>query len=730
MKASRLAIPVALLASLAITACGGDDGGTTGPTGPSTIALSPTSATLNYLGQSRGFRATVRDAAGQTVDTQVSWTSSDPAVFTVDASGTVTAVANGSGQLEASAAGVSATAAVTVEQRPSVLLVVSGGDQEGTAGSALPDPIVVQVADQGGAGVSGVVVSFAPGEGGGSVTPQNSVSDADGRASTEWTLGDARFGSQSLRVSIELGAATVVNARAVPETPIPDLAIEGRLRLSRTDPTTLETVDLSLQVANLGNAATPAVFPLTLSVDGAPVETFEIEELATEQRVSLTYTLGPLEAGTREISVALDVADEIEEWTEDNNAASVTADVAEQAVIAVGESGEVWSGTVSGDEGDLLLFQLDVAETINEVLTIRLEGGSGDADLFLHYEERPSDILDYQCISGSPTTAEICQTAPTRAGVYHVAVDAYEDFGPTTMTVTVGGEPLEPYNIDLVFVSRGTSSQDKVMEDAAKVWESVLAAGVTDIDFSEDPEDAGVCGTGSPAIGDVVDDIRIFVIIDSIDGRGNVLGQSTPCHVRINNILDRVFTVITGYIELDEADVAVLEDQGTLAATMVHEIAHVLGFGTIWDSHGLLINPSYPSNPDADVHFNGPLAIAAFDAAGGSDYAGGGKVPLHSGGRPGVADGHWRHSVFGNELMTPYISSEGSVLSLITIESFADVGYAVNLDAAESYRLPGSAAAAAARMKGHVVDLSGDIVRAPIRMVDYKGRAAGVIHRR
>ena len=730
MKACRLGIPVALVASLAITACGGDDGEPTGPTGPPTISLSPTSAELTYIGQTRGFRATVRDASGQNLDTQVSWTSSDPAVFTVDASGTVTAVGNGSGQLEASASGATATAAVTVEQRPSVLLVESGGDQEGTAGATLPNPIVVRVTDQGGAGVPGVVVSFSPDEGGGSVNPQNAASDADGRVSTEWTLGDAFFGSQSLRVSIQQGAATVVRARAVPETPIPDLAIEGRLRLSRTDPTDLETLDVALQVANLGNAPTPAVFPLTLTVDGEPVETFEIEELAEEERVSLTYTLGPLVAGAREISVLLDAADEIEEWTEDNNSASVTAEVSEQRIIPVEGSGEVWSGRISGDEGDVLLFRLDVAETMNEVLTITLEGGSGDADLFLHYTERPSNILDYVCMSGSPTTAELCQAAPTRAGVYHVAVDAFADFGPTTMTVIVG-EALEPsYDIDLVFVSRGTSSQDEVIEDAAKVWESVFAAGVADIDFSEDPAPAGECGTDSPAITDVVDDIRIFVSIDSIDGRGNILGQSRPCLARAYPSIGKWFTPLTGLIALDEADVAALENQGLLAATMVHEIAHVLGFGTIWDEHGLIVNPSFPSNPDADVHFKGQLAIAAFDAAGGSDYAGGAKVPLQSGGEAGVADGHWRHSVFGNELMTPYISSDGSVLSLITIETFADVGFSVNLDAADSYRLPGSEAAAAARMTGAVVDLSGDILPGPIVLIDPKGRRVGVLNRR
>lgn len=729
MRIPRLAVPVSLLPVLALTACGGGDDGPTTPAGPSTITVSPASTMMTFIGQTRAFRATVRDAAGQNVTTQVSWTSSDAAVFTVDASGTVTAVSNGSGQLTASAGGLTATAAVTVEQRPTVLLVRSGGDQEGIGGSALPNAIVVQVTDQGGAGVSGVVVSFAPGEGAGSVNPQNAVSDANGEVSTEWTLGGGRFGSQSLSVSIEQGAATVVNARAVPETPIPDLAIEGGLSLSRDDPTSLETVDVTVRVANLGNAATPAVFPLTLSVDGTVVETFELDALAVEERVNLTYTVGPFEAGSHEIAFELDAAGEIEEWTEDNNRASELADVASQEVIVVEGTGEVWSGEISGGLDDLLLFRLDVAETVNQFLTVRIHGGSGDADLFLHYDRRPSDPLDYRCISGSPTSEEICQYAPTRAGSYQVAVHAFTAFGPSKMSVTVGEEPLETYDIDVVFVSRGSSSQDEVVEEAAELWESVIVAGEPDIDGSSNPLPAGDCGPGSPAINDVVDDIRIYVTIDSIDGVGSILGQSRPCRVRGVQGLDRTFSVITGLILLDEADVASLESRGLLEATVVHEMAHVLGFGTVWPDHGLLVNPS-ENNPNADTHFKGPLAIAAFDAAGGDGYTGGAKVPVHNDARPGVADGHWRLSVFGNELLTPFISPDGSVLSAITIESMADLGYSVNLEEAEEFRLPGSTAAAMDRMKGPVIDLSGDILDGPIRVVEMKGGLTRKIYRR
>ena len=492
MRISSAALPLSLLAVLAIAACGGGDDGPTTPPGPSTISISPATGTLTFIGQTRAFRANVRDAAGQNVTAQVTWTSSDPAVFTVDGSGTVTAVSNGSGQLQASTAGLTANAAVTVQQAPTVLVVRSGGDQEGVAGSVLPNPIVVQVTDQGGTGVGGVAVSFAPGEGAGSVNPQNAVSDANGEVSAEWTLGGGSFGSQSLRVSIQQGAQTIVNARAVPETPIPDLAIEGSLRLSRGDPTILETIDVSLRVANLGNAATPAVFPLTLSVDGTVVETFEIDELAVEERVNLTYSVGPFDAGSHEIAFELDAAGEIDEWTEANNTASGQVSVTSQEVIPVEGTGEVWSRQFSADSSDVLLFRLDVPETMDEFLTIRLSGGSGDADLFLNYDQRPDDQFDYKCLSITSTTDEVCQTAPMRAGSYHVLVHAFVDFGPTTMTVTVGDDAVEDYDIDLVFLSSGTSSQNKIVEDAVELWESIIVAGVTDVNVTAPAGNAGI----------------------------------------------------------------------------------------------------------------------------------------------------------------------------------------------------------------------------------------------
>ena len=67
--------------------------------------------------------------------------------------------------------------------------VESGGSQSGTFGVTLAAPVVVKVVDAFGNPVSGTVVSFAVTSGGGSVGTPSATTDANGLASTTWTLG-------------------------------------------------------------------------------------------------------------------------------------------------------------------------------------------------------------------------------------------------------------------------------------------------------------------------------------------------------------------------------------------------------------------------------------------------------------------------------------------------------------------------------------------------------------
>jgi hypothetical protein len=71
----------------------------------------------------------------------------------------------------------------------SVLTKVSGDNQTGTAGSSLPNPLVVKVTDSTGNPQAGVTVNFAVASGGGSVSPTSAVTGTNGQVSTVLTLG-------------------------------------------------------------------------------------------------------------------------------------------------------------------------------------------------------------------------------------------------------------------------------------------------------------------------------------------------------------------------------------------------------------------------------------------------------------------------------------------------------------------------------------------------------------
>ena len=69
------------------------------------------------------------------------------------------------------------------------LVLISGSGQTGPPGEELQDPLVVRVVDQAGNGIAGQAVTWVVATGGGSVDPGTSQTDAEGFASTGWTLG-------------------------------------------------------------------------------------------------------------------------------------------------------------------------------------------------------------------------------------------------------------------------------------------------------------------------------------------------------------------------------------------------------------------------------------------------------------------------------------------------------------------------------------------------------------
>ena len=228
-SATRAAI---FLLGCGIVGCSGSDDPVVPPSIPprdppraGAITVSPTVASLSYVGETVTFRATVTDQYGASFSGSVAWASGAPQVFAVDANGVVTAVANGSGTVTASVQGVSGSASVMVEQLPSGIAVVAGDNQLGRPGRPLTKPLIVVVADAGGAPVADVDVGFAPAEGSGQVSRPTAATDAAGEAVTLWTLGDG-FGAQTVTATIAGGASAVLTATALrPEALVDSIAV-------------------------------------------------------------------------------------------------------------------------------------------------------------------------------------------------------------------------------------------------------------------------------------------------------------------------------------------------------------------------------------------------------------------------------------------------------------------------------------------------------------------------
>ena len=108
---------------------------------------------------------------------------------------------------------------------PTMVDIVRGDGQVGLAGANLPELVEVGVLDQNGRALAGVIVTFHPDPGFGSVEPSTSVTDGIGTVRAEWRLGPAE-GAQRLRISVEDFSETlIVTATASPMEPRDALTI-------------------------------------------------------------------------------------------------------------------------------------------------------------------------------------------------------------------------------------------------------------------------------------------------------------------------------------------------------------------------------------------------------------------------------------------------------------------------------------------------------------------------
>lgn len=202
------------------------------------------------------------------------------------------------------------------------------------------------------------------------------------------------------------------------------------------------------------------------------------------------------------------------------------------------------------------------------------------------------------------------------------------------------------------------------------------------------------------------DQIAIQVTLMGIDGAGGVLGSAGPSRVDIRGDF---MEPLAGSMTFDTADLGVgslLGNVDDFYLVALHEMAHALGFGTLW-SGSAATGGQYAGFQEVYVfgsgQYVGEAGLAAFQKE--FDQPEATFVPVELDGGPGTANGHWNMGgdlgqgyenpssrddpgdsivytslnnglALDDELMTGYLSGE-VWLSQTTLYSFYDIGYEV-----------------------------------------------------
>jgi hypothetical protein len=274
-------------------------------------------------------------------------------------------------------------------------------------------------------------------------------------------------------------------------------------------------------------------------------------------------------------------------------------------------------------------------------------------------------------------------------GTYTASLEITSNGGDKTLDIK--GECKEKpvstgnFDIDIRFVGNTTTDEQKdIFAQAELTWEAIINGDLLDAQWdSVDQTQLNDCEPDAPNIvGETIDDLVIFAKVGPIDGIDGTLAQAGPLALR----QDATLLPYGGCMAFDEADINSLVQDGSFADVILHEMGHVLGIGTLWNS-GLRNLGSPPcTRGGGDVSYTGSKGILEFAALGGTGN------PLIEGSTNlrGSDCGHWNEGTFDNELMTFRIEGSGTrnPLSKLTIASLDDLGYAVDYNLAASYDLP------------------------------------------
>ena len=241
-----------------------------------------------------------------------------------------------------------------------------------------------------------------------------------------------------------------------------------------------------------------------------------------------------------------------------------------------------------------------------------------------------------------------------------------------SLSLATSSQAVTTFDIVIDFGSSNfTASQQAAFTNAEATWESLITS-------YKDPLPFGTT-------------LTISANNPIIDGVGGTLGSAGPT-AGIWATGGSYLYASAGFMSFDSADVAALETAGTWEAVILHEMAHVIGIGTLWSSSGAGIPGFQELYVDGTGQYTGATGLAAYQ----QEFVGQESatfVPVELGGGSGTANGHWNEGDGGFAtgitrvsdgqdmslmLMSGWLNP-GSFISDTTLGSFEDLGYNTTL---------------------------------------------------
>lgn len=669
-----------VLALAGLLAVGGCPGGSEPPVPVATTVQVSPSAAINFssIGATHQLSGAVLDQSGDTMPgLNVTWSSGNNAVAMVNAGGLVTAVGNGTTTITAASGSITGTIGVTVAQVATLLSKNGGDNQTWTVALQAPQALQVRVTDANSNPIAGVTVTFAIATGSGSLGSPSATTNAQGVATSTWTLGQTA-GTQTVNATATVPAGTLgpvtFTATATAGNPAgisiqagnnqtatinTDVAVDPQVRVVDSFNNPKSGASVTFAVTGGGGSITPASGVVTTDNSGnATLGAWTMGGAAGPN--SMTATITGVGASTT------------------FNATAVLPGAPANIAVFVGNNQTGAVGSATNIRPAVRVTDSNGGPVAGVAVTFAVGSGGGSITGNPVVNTNANGVAQVGAwVLGAGAGANSLTATAAPAGI-------------TNNPITFNATGITPaFNIVVRFLTTVTPAQQAAFNNAAARWAQIIIGDLPDFVLNQA---AGNCFAGSPAHNnETIDDVVIYASVEPIDGAGGVLGSAGPCGGTGNlRTIPGGFMVVWGRMRFDDADLINLENSGRLEAVILHEMGHVLGVGTIWGANNVLVNTA--TAPGGDAHFTGVNGRAAFDSIGGLSYTGnpgfqpnGLKVPVENQFGPGTADGHWRESVFDEELMTGFVEAGGTAMpiSLMTAASLQDIGYVVSFAASE-----------------------------------------------